>query len=109
MKFIIKILINAIIISIAAFFSPMKVTNYGAAVVAAIIITVLSYLAEQIFNIKASPVGQGASSFILSVIIIYLTGRFVNGFSTSFIGALIGALVIGLVNSLFSEKNQVFK
>ena len=109
MKFIIRILFNAIIISIAAFFSPMRVTNYGAAVIAAVIITVLSYLAEEVFHIKASPVGRGVSSFIMSAIIIYITGKLVSGFSAGIIGSLLGAFVIGLVNGLFSDDHKVFK
>ena len=109
MKFIIKILINAIIISLAAFFSPMKVTNYGAAIIAALIITGLSYLSEEIFNIKASPIGSGTSSFIASAIIIYLTGKIVSGFSAGIIGSLLGAFVIGIVNGLFAKDKQVFK
>lgn len=109
MKFIIRILINAIIISIAAFFSPMRVTNYGAAVIAALIITILSYLAEEIFKIKASPIGKDVMSFIMSAIIIYLTGKIVSGFSAGIIGSLLGALVIGIVNGLFGDNNKVFK
>ncbi|MBP2025534.1 phage holin family protein [Peptoniphilus stercorisuis] len=108
-QLIIKILVSAIAISIAAFFSPMQVTNYSAAIMASIVIGVLDWAINKFLGIKASPAGRGTVGFITAAIIIYLTGRIVDGFSASIIGSLIGAFVIGIVDALIPGNKNVFK
>lgn len=108
-QLIIKILVNAVAISIAAFFSPMRVTNYKAAIMASIVIAILDWSINRFLGIKASPVGRGAVGFVTAAIIIFITGKVVDGFSAGIIGSLIGAFVIGIVNSLIPGDKDLFK
>lgn len=106
---LIKILVSGFAISIAAFFSPMRVTNYKAAIIAAIVIGILDWLIDKFLGVKASPAGRGTSGFITAAIIIYLTGKIVDGFSASIIGSLIGAFVIGIVDTFLPPDKKLFK
>lgn len=109
LKLLIKILVSGFAISIAAFFSPMHITNYSAAIMAAIVIGVLDWAFNKFLSLKASPMGRGALGFFTSVIIIYLTGFFVSGFSVTIFGSIIGAFVIGIVDTFLADNNKLFK
>lgn len=105
---IIKILVSGLAISVAAFFSPMRVTNYSAAILAAIVIGLLDWAIDKFLGVKASPAGRGVSGFITAAIVIYLTGKIVSGFSVSILGSLIGAFVIGIVDTFLPSDKKIF-
>lgn len=97
---LIKILVSAVVLGIAAFFTPgfSIVGGFGTLFIAAIVVGFLSWAATEILGIKASPFGAGLTGFIISAIILYLTRYIVTGFSITFVGALLGAFVLGIVD-----------
>ncbi|WP_036730460.1 phage holin family protein [Peptoniphilus mikwangii] len=105
-KLIVKILVSAVAICIAALLSPMTVSNYSSAVVAAIIIGILDWLITKFTGIDASPKGRGAIGFITAALILYITGKIVDGFSTGIIGAFIGAFILGIVDAVIPPDKR---
>ncbi len=101
-RLIIQIIVSAIAIAIAAFFTPGMSIQGGiwTLIVAAIVIGVLDWLISRFTSISASPFGRGFIGFIVAAIVLYVTGLIVDGFNVSFIGAIIGALVLGIVDAI---------
>ncbi|MGO1581310.1 MAG: phage holin family protein [Peptoniphilaceae bacterium] len=107
-KLLLKIFVSAIAIALAALLSPMKVSNFSAAVVTAIVIGLLDWAVLRFTNIDNSRAGRGSVGFLTTAIILYLAGVLVDGFSTGLIGALIGAFVLGIVDMIIPGE-KTFK
>lgn len=103
---IIKIILSAVILGVAAFFTPgFSITGgFGTLAIAAVVVGLLSYAAVEFIGVKASPFGAGASGFLLTAVILYLTRYIVSGFSISFLGAILGALAIGVVDFIIPGR-----
>lgn len=98
---LIRFVINAIILMVVSFFVPgFVVHGIWAAILAAIVISILDYAIQAIFKIDASPFGRGLSGFIVAVVIIYLTKFIVPGFYVTWLGAIIGAVLIGVIDAV---------
>ena len=97
---LIKILVSAVILGIAAFFTPgFSISGgFGTLFAAAIVVGLLSWAAVEFLGVKASPFGAGLTGFLVSAGILYLTRYIVTGFSITFTGAIVGALVLGIVD-----------
>ncbi|MDO5717254.1 MAG: phage holin family protein [Tissierellia bacterium] len=107
-KLIIKVLVSALAIFIAALLPlGFKVENFGAAIVAAIVIGILDWAINKFTGIDASPFGRGAVGFITAAIIIFLTGRLVDGFHATVMGSLVGALILGVVNMIIPGEKTM--
>lgn len=103
---LIQILVSAIVIGIAAFFTPgfSIAGGFGTLFIAAIVVGVLSWAAVRFLGVKASPFGAGLTGFLVSAAVLYLTRYIVDGFNISVIGALLGALVLGIVDFIIPGK-----
>lgn len=98
---LLKVLASAVAVFVAAFLAPgMEVTNFSAAIVAAIAMGIIDWAILKFTGYDGSPKGKGAIGFITAAIVIYLTGLIVDGFTVSIIGALIGAAVLGIVDMI---------
>ncbi len=99
---IVRILMGALVVAITAFFTPGFSNSGGplSLILAAIVIGLLDYLVINFTGLAASPFGKGITGFLLTAVILYVTGMVVNGLNISVIGALIGALVMGVVESI---------
>lgn len=98
---LLKVLASAVAVFVAAFLAPgMEVTNFSAAIVAAIAMGIIDWAILKFTGYDGSPTGKGAIGFITAAIVIYLTGVIVDGFTVSIIGALIGAAVLGIVDMI---------
>lgn len=99
---VIRILLGALVIGITAFFTPGFRNSGGpfALIIAAIVIGLLDYLVVNFTGLDASPFGKGVVGFLVTAVILYVTGMLVSGLDISVIGALIGALVMGVVESI---------
>lgn len=98
---IIRLVINAIVLMVVAFFVPgFSIRSIWAAILAAIVISVLDYVLQKVFRLDASPFGRGVSGFIIAALILYLTKYIVTGFSITILGAVIGALLIGIIDAV---------
>lgn len=96
---LLKVLASAVAILLAAFLAPgMQVTNFSAAILAAIVMGIIDWAISKFTGINESRASKGAVGFITGVVIIYLTGKIVDGFTVSFLGAIIGAVILGLVD-----------
>lgn len=97
---LVKILVSAVVLGIAAWLTPgFSISGgFGTLFIAAVVVGLLSWGAVKFIGVKASPFGAGASGFLLTAVILYLTRYIVDGFSISIIGALLGALVLGIVD-----------
>ena len=102
---IIRIIVSAIVIGIAAFFTPgFSIEGLTPLLIAAVVIGLLDYLIERFTGIDASPFGRGITGFLVSVAILYLTGLFVEGVGISLFGAIIAALAIGIFDMIIPGK-----
>lgn len=100
MKLIIKILVSAVAIMIAAVFSPMRVSNFSAAIVAAIVMGILDWAITNYTDLRTSSAGRGVSGFLVGALVIYVTSKLVDGFYAGILGSIIGAAVLGFVSAI---------
>ena len=107
-EILIRILITAIVVAIAAFLTPgFSINNLWSLILAAVVIALLDYLVQKFTGINATPFGRGMTGFIVAAIILYATKFIVPGFNISIWGAIIGALVIGIIDVII-PGNQTF-
>ena len=96
-----RLITSAIILGITAFFTPgFQIESAWTLFLAAIVLTVIDYLINTIFNINIGAFGQGIIGFIIAVGVLYATQFFVSGYSISWIAAIIGALIYGIIAAI---------
>lgn len=104
-EIILRIVITAIVVGVAAFLTPgFTINNLWSLLLAAVVIALLDYFIQKIAGIDASPFGRGITGFIVSAIILYVTKFIVPGFNISVWGAIIGALVIGIIDVIIPGR-----
>lgn len=100
-----RLVIVAIILCVTSFLTPgFSIRGLFSFLIAAVVITVLDYLAEKMMGVDVSPFGKGAKGFVISAIIIYIAQFLVPSMRVSIFGALIAALVIGVLDAIFPSK-----
>jgi len=78
----------------------ITVNGFVGALIAAVVIAVLGYIAEKLMGKNISPYGRGVVGFIAAAVVIYLAQYIIpNYLSVSLIGSLLAALVIGIVDA----------
>ncbi|AKL97014.1 hypothetical protein CACET_c35830 [Clostridium aceticum] len=106
-KLILRFIISAIVIAVAAFITPgFRIEGLWGVVLAALAISIVNYLVERIFNVDASPFGRGVIGFIVAAIVIYISQFVVPAMTVTFLGAIIGALVIGIIDMIIPGKTM---
>lgn len=104
-EILIRILVTAIVVGIAAFFTPgFSVNSLWSLILAAVVIALLDYLVQKFTGVNATPFGRGITGFIVAAIILYATKFIVPGFNISVWGAIIGALVIGIIDVIIPGR-----
>src|SRR5699024_5296170 len=107
-EMLLRVLITAIVIPIAAYFTPgFTIDGLGSVLIAAVVIGVLDYLVQRFTGIDASPFGRGIAGFLVAAIILYITKFLVTGFNISLLGAIIGALVIGIIDAIIPGRGYL--
>ena len=102
---IIRILVSMIVLAVAAFFTPyFSITGFVPLLFAAIAIGVIDYLIERFTGFDATPFGRGIVGFLVSALIIYLTGVLVQGVFVNWLGAILAALAIGIINMIIPGR-----
>ncbi|MCT4606858.1 MAG: phage holin family protein [Marinisporobacter sp.] len=102
---LVRILVSMIVLAVAAFFTPyFSITGWIALLFAAIAIGVIDYLIERFTGFDASPFGRGITGFVVSAIIIYLTGMLVRGVRVTFLGSILAAFAIGIINMIIPGR-----
>ena len=99
LKLIVKILVSGLAILITSALSiGIQTDGYSTAIMAGIVIGILDWAINKFTGVDASPFGRGATGFI--------TGKIVDGFTVSGLGAVIGALILGIVDSFLPEDKK---
>jgi len=116
---IIRLVISAFVLMLVGFILPgFDVGGFGGAILAAIVITVLGYVANMftgkgyIANMfkgkKKVRQQKGIIGFIIAVIVIYVAQFFVQAMSVTVFGAVLAAAVIGVIDiflpTIFGKK-----
>lgn len=104
-EILIRLLITAIVVGIAAFLTPsFSIDSLWSLILAAVVISVLDYIIQRFTGVDATPFGRGLVGFILTAIILYATRFIVSGFEISIWGAILGAIVIGIVDMIMPGR-----
>jgi len=99
---VIRFVVSALVLIVASWLSPGFVVRGGfiGALVAAVVIAALGYVAETLLGDRISPHSRGLVGFITAAVVIYLAQFIIPNFlSVSLVGALISAFIIGLIDA----------
>ncbi len=117
MKFIIKILISALAVWLAAWLLPgINVESYWTAIIVALVLAALNVLLKPFLVILTIPITIftfGLFLFVINALIILLAGEFVEGFHVDgFWWALLFSIILTVISSLLGvgrrkEDNQL--
>lgn len=106
-KLLIKVLVSGLAILLTSALSiGIQTDGYTTAILAAVVIGVLDWAINKFTGVDASPFGRGAVGFIVAALILFITGRIVDGFNVTIIGALVGAIVLGIVDSFLPTDKK---
>jgi putative membrane protein len=116
MKFLLRLLLNALALMVAAYFVPgLALSGPGAALVAGVVLGFVNAIVKPILFVLTLPftlITLGLFLFILNAICLALTAAVVPGFSiagfwSAFFGALIVSIVSWVVNAtIVSERRE---
>ncbi len=105
MKYILKILINAVVVfSIAYFLDGITINSYLTAILVALVLSILNFLVRPILVFLTLPVTiltLGLFLLVINTFIIQIADYFVDGFSVNgFWMALLFSILLSVVQSL---------
>ena len=105
MRFIIRLLITAIVVVLLAQFLPgVAVASFGTAVIVAIVLALLNLIVKPIlvlFTLPVTVLTLGLFLLVINAIIILLVDAFIAGFNVDgFWVALIFSLLLSIVQSI---------
>lgn len=108
MRILLEILLMGAAVAIAAFLIPgVTVDGFLTAILVGILIAVVNATIGGILRILTFPINiltLGLMSFIITVLMVLLVDRMVDGFNTNgFLSALIFALVLSVIKMLFGS------
>lgn len=96
---IVRFIVSAIVLMLVSFLLPGFATlGFGTALVAAIVIALLGFIAESVLGKKISPHNRGIVGFIVAAVVIYVSQFLVPGMNVTAVGAALAALVIGIID-----------
>lgn len=102
-----RFITSAIILAVTAFFTPgFEIASFWTLLVAALVLTLIDYLVNTIFNNNLGTFGNGIVGFIVSAIMLYVTQFFVTGYSINWLSAIVGAIIYGIVASFVPGKQN---
>ncbi|MGE5542636.1 MAG: phage holin family protein [Bacillota bacterium] len=100
-RFLIRLVVSAIVLLVIQYLIPgFRVFGFLNALLAAVVIAVIGYIAETLLGKNISPQRRGIVGFVTAAVVIYLAQYFVPTMRVSIFGALLASLVIGLVDSV---------
>ena len=115
MRFLLRVLLNAAALLVAAWLVPgVQITGAAAAVLAALLLGVVNALVRPVLLLLTLPftlVTLGLFIFVVNAVCFALTAALVPGFRLSgFLAALFGSIVVSLVswilNALVADNNE---
>ncbi|SHF48945.1 4 TMS phage holin, superfamily IV [Desulforamulus putei DSM 12395] len=99
---VVRFIVSALVLIVVSWLSPGFVVRGGfiGALIAAVVIAVLGYIAESLLGDRVSPRNRGLVGFVTAAVVIYLAQFIVpNLLNVSLFGALISAFIIGLIDA----------
>lgn len=102
LRAIIRFIVSALVLLIVSWLLPgLSVAGFTGALIAALVIALLGWIAEKLLGKEATPQARGIIGFISAAVVIYLSQFIVPGsINVNIIGALLASLVIGLVDAV---------
>ncbi|WP_031513229.1 phage holin family protein [Desulfofalx alkaliphila] len=100
---IVRFVVSALVLLAVSWLAPGFVVSGGftGALIAAVVIAVLGYIAESLLGDKIDPQRRGVVGFVTAAVVIYLAQFIIpNLLSVSLVGALIAAFIIGLIDAV---------
>jgi putative membrane protein len=99
---IIRFLVSAIVLLLVSWLLPgISVSGFTGALIAAIVIAALGWVAEKMMGTKVSPRARGLIGFITAAVVIYLAQFIVPSMiRVNIFGALLASVVIGLIDTI---------
>lgn len=103
MKLIVNLAINVFALLIVEYLIPgFILTDYKAAIVAAVVIGIVNTLIKPVLQLVALPLSIltfGLTAFLINVVLLWLTSIYVPGFEiTNFATAIIASVMLSLVS-----------
>lgn len=96
---IVRFIVSAIVLMLVSFLLPGFATlGFGSALIAAVVIALLGFIAESVLGKKISPHNRGIVGFIVAAIVIYIAQFLVPGMHVTVVGAALAALVVGIID-----------
>jgi uncharacterized membrane protein YvlD (DUF360 family) len=96
---VVRFIVSALVLMLVGFLLPgFRTLTFFNALFAAVVISVLGWVAESLLGKNVSPYGRGVVGFIVSAITIWVAQYIVPGMEVSVIGALLAAFVIGIID-----------
>lgn len=99
---VIRFIVSALVLLVVSWLSPGFVVRGGfiGALIAAVVIAVLGYIAESLLGDRISPQRRGLVGFVTAAVVIYLAQFIIpNLLSVNLLGALISAFIIGIIDA----------
>lgn len=101
LRAIVRFIVSAIVLLLVGYLIPgFSMAGFGTALLAALVIAGLGWVAEKLFGDRYSPQARGVVGFLVAAVVIYLAQFLVPGMQASILGALLAALVIGFVDAV---------
>jgi len=97
----IRFVVSALVLMLVGWLLPgITVAGFTGALIAAVVIAILGFIAENLMGKRVSPQSRGLVGFITAAVVIYLAQFIVPNFlSVNILGALLAALVIGVIDA----------
>lgn len=97
---IVRFVVSALVLLLLGLILPgFSIAGFINALIAAVAIAVIGFLAESAFGKRVSPRSRGLIGFIAAAVVIFLAQFLVPTMRVTPIGALLASLVIGLVDA----------
>lgn len=108
MFIVIRVLVTALALLVAAYLVPgIVVDSLYIAIIAAIILGLLNLIAKPVLIVLTLPINiltLGLFTFIINAFIFWFVASFVQGFSVEgFVPALIGSVIVSVVSAVGSK------
>ncbi|MCF8011305.1 MAG: phage holin family protein [Clostridiales bacterium] len=103
LSLVVRFVVSALVLMGVSFAAPGFVVRGGfaGALIAAVVIAVIGYVAESFLSENISPRGKGLVGFLTGAVVIYLAQFIIPSLlSVTLIGALVSALIIGIIDAV---------
>lgn len=99
---IVRFIVSALVLMLIGFLLPgITVAGFWGALIAAVVIAFIGYVAEKLLGENVSPRSRGVVGFITAAVVIYLAQFIIPDYlSVSILGSLLAAFAIGLVDAV---------